>query len=364
MIDRFLKVWYNDLVDRQQKGKHMNKKVVAIFFAVLAAGLYAINIPFSKLLLQHIEPTMLASYLYLGAGMGIGLVFLITKKKTSNTGERITKKDLPFVLGMIVLDMIAPILLMFGLLDSASASASLLNNFEIVCTSLIALLIFKEAVSGKMWMAISLITLSSFFLSFEDLASFQLSWGAILVLLATQCWGLENNCTRNLSGKNTYHVVFLKGIFSGLGSLTVALVMGERFARLRHLAPALLLGFVAYGLSIFFYIKAQGMIGAAKTSAYYAVAPFIGTALSFALFAEKPTWTYFLGLAIMIAGTVIVVMDTLARKHSHVHKHTVTHTHDGSTHTHTVEHEHEHEHILWDKRHRHRHRSGKINGHA
>ena len=342
----------------------MNKKVLAIFFAVLAAALYAINIPLSKLLLQHIQPTMLASYLYLGAGIGIGAVFLVTKKRSSHTGERITKKDLPFVLGMIVLDTIAPILLMFGLLDSASANASLLNNFEIVCTSMIALLIFKEAVSGKMWLAISLITASSFFLSFEDLASFKLSWGAILVLLATLCWGLENNCTRNLSGKNTYHVVFLKGIFSGLGSLIVALVMGEELARLRYFALALLLGFVAYGLSIFFYIKAQGMIGAAKTSAYYAVAPFIGTALSFVLFAERPAWTYFLGLAIMIAGTVIVILDTLARKHSHVHRHTVTHTHDGSTHTHTVEHEHEHEHILSDKRHHHRHGSDKIGGHV
>ena len=104
------------------------------------------------------------------------------------------------------------------------------------------------------------------------------------------------------------------------------------------------------------------MIGAAKTSAYYAVAPFIGTALSFLLFDERPTWAYFVGLTIMIAGTVIVVLDTLARKHSHPHKHTVTHTHDGSTHTHTVEHEHEH--ILSDKRHHHRHGSDKINGHA
>ncbi len=346
------------------KGKRMNKKVIAIFFAVLAAGLYAINIPLSKLLLQHIEPTMMASYLYLGAGIGIGLVFLMTKKKAHSTDEPFTKKDLPYVIGMIILDMIAPILLMFGLLDSASASASLLNNFEIVCTSLIALLIFREAVSGKMWLAISFITLSSFFLSFEDLAAFKLSWGAVLVLLATLCWGLENNCTRNLSGKNTYYVVFLKGIFSGLGSLIVALALGERFAKLPFIALALLLGFVAYGLSIFFYIKAQGMIGAAKTSAYYAIAPFIGTALSFLLFAEKPTWAYFIGLAIMIAGTVIVVVDTLAQKHSHLHKHTVTHTHEGSTHTHTVEHEHEHHHYLSANHHRHRHPTDSTSGHT
>ena len=333
----------------------MNKKVLAIFLAVLAAALYAINIPLSKLLLNYVDPTMMASYLYLGAGLGIGLVFLITKKKQKEENEKFTKKDFPYVLGMIVLDIAAPILLMFGLLDSASSSATLLNNFEIVCTSLIALLIFKEVVSKRMWIAISLITLSSFVLSFEDITAFKLSWGALLVLLATLCWGLENNCTRNLSSKNTYHLVFLKGIFSGLGSLIVALFLKESFPSIEYFALALLLGFIAYGLSIFFYIKAQAIIGASKTSAYYSVAPFIGTFLSFIVFKEKLAWSYFVGLAIMIIGTIIVVIDTLAQKHTHMHKHVITHTHNGSTHTHIIEHEHDHNHYLNHEKHSHSH---------
>ena len=291
----------------------MNKKILAIFFAILAAGLYAINIPLSKVLLNYIEPTMMASYLYLGAGFGICIVFLITQRRAESTNEKITKKDLPYVLGMIILDVIAPVLLMFGLLDSASSNASLLNNFEIVCTSLIALFIFKEAVSSKMWIAIFLITISSFVLSFENIAIFKFSWGALLVLSATLCWGLENNCTKNLSGKNTYHIVFLKGIFSGLGSLIVAFCLEEKIASLQYLILTLLLGFVAYGLSIFFYIKAQGIIGASKTSAYYAVAPFIGTFLSFLIFDEKPTLAYYVGLCIMFFGTAIVVVDTLSK---------------------------------------------------
>lgn len=334
----------------------MNKKLLAIFFAILAAALYAINIPLSKLLLNYIDPTMMASYLYLGAGIGIGILFLLTRCKEKQVYEKITKKDMPNVLGMIVLDIAAPILLMFGLLDSASSNASLLNNFEIVCTSLIALFVFKEAVSKRMWLAISFITASSFLLSFDDVSSFNFSWGAILVLLATLCWGLENNCTRNLSNKNTYHVVFLKGIFSGLGSLTVAIFLGEGFTSIGYFALALLLGFVAYGLSIFFYIKAQGIIGASKTSAYYAVAPFIGTFLSFVIFKEQPTWTYFLGLAIMILGTAVVIVDTLEKRHSHLHKHLIVHANGGSTHSHTIEHTHSHSHYLSGNKHNHSHK--------
>lgn len=292
----------------------MENKKTAIFFALLAAVLYAINIPFSKLLLNKIEPTMMASYLYLGAGIGIGILFLLTKKKQLK-GDKIHKKDLPYVVGMVVLDILAPILLMYGLKDTASSNASLLNNFEIVCTSIIALVIFKEIISWKMWIAIALITLSSFTLSIGDISTFTFSWGAILVLLATLCWGFENNCTRNLANKNTYLIVFIKGIFSGLGSLIVAVCLEEAFATMVYILLAMLLGFIAYGLSIFFYIKAQGIIGAAKTSAYYSVAPFVGTFLSFIILQEKISWNYFLGLIIMILGTVLVVSDTL-NKHN------------------------------------------------
>ena len=257
----------------------------------------------------------MASFLYLGAGLGIGCLFLFSKKKTPYP-KTITKNSLPYIIGMILLDIAAPILLMFGLIDSASSNASLLNNFEIVCTTLIALLFFKEKVSIKMWIAIFLITLSSFFLSFEDISTFKFSWGSIFILLATLCWGLENNCTRNLSDKNTYLIVFIKGLFSGIGSLIVALLLKEKFVGFQYIILALLLGFIAYGLSIFFYVKAQNLLGASKTSAYYSIAPFVGSFLSFLIFKDNLNLFYFVGLIIMIVGTIIVVCDTLSKKQS------------------------------------------------
>ena len=125
---------------------------------------------------------------------------------------------------------------------------------------------------------------------------------------------------------------------------------------MQYLILTLLLGFVAYGLSIFFYIKAQGIIGASKTSAYYSVAPFIGTFLSFLVFNEKPTWTYYVGLCIMLLGTAIVVIDTLAQKHNHMHKHIVIDTCDGLKHSYIIEHNHDHNHYIFEKNHHHRHR--------
>lgn len=72
---------------------------------------------------------------------------------------------------------------------------------------------------------------------------------------------------------------------------------------------AMLLGFVAFGMSIFFYIRAQRDLGAARTSAYYALAPFIGAGLSLAIFRDMPGATFFLALAIMIAGAYLASSD-------------------------------------------------------
>jgi len=168
------------------------KEQKAIFFAILAAALYAISSPVSKLLLKEIPPTLMAAFLYLGAGLGLFIVGFIKKKKLKEQTEaRLTKKELPFIIGMVVLDIAAPIFLMLGLTMTTPANVSLLNNFEIVATTLIALFIFKETISKRLWIAIFFITLSSMILSFEDLSSFSFSFGSIFVLMACICWGLS-----------------------------------------------------------------------------------------------------------------------------------------------------------------------------
>ncbi len=323
-------------------------------FAFLAAVFYAINVPISKVLLQHVGPTTMAALLYLGAGIGIGMMSLFNKKDREKA-ESLTKAELPYIVGMIVLDIAAPIFLMLGISYGSSANASLLGNFEIVATTVIALILFKEAVTKRLWVAIGLITLSSILLSFEGTDSFHFSYGSLLVIMATVCWGLENNCTRELSSKSTYQIVMLKGLCSGLGALVIALIKRESFPGIGYIAIALALGFVAYGLSIFMYVRAQNVLGAAKTSAYYAVNPLIGALLAFVFLSESLSWMYVIALIVMVIGSALVVVDTLIRQHDHEHQHTFTHSHGGSTHTHTVRHSHVHKHYLTEEKHRHRH---------
>lgn len=221
---------------------------------------------------------------------------------------------MPFVVGMIVLDIAAPIFLMLGISDGSAASASLLGNFEIVATTIISLVFFKAVVSRRLWIAIVLITFASIILTFQgaDVLSFSVS--SFWVILATICWGIENNCTERISSKNTYEIVILKGLFSGMGALIIAFLSRESIPDVRMIMLALSVGFAAYGLSIFLYVRAQNVLGAAKTSACYAIAPFVGVFLSFLIFNEDLTDRYLLALLVMIVGIVFLVVDTLLRE--------------------------------------------------
>jgi drug/metabolite transporter (DMT)-like permease len=313
-------------------------RYLSIAYAVLAAALFGMSAPFSKLLLSEVPPLMMSSLVYLGAGLGMLIAdFVKSMTKSKKIEARLEKKELPYILAMIALDIAAPISLMLGLTMTTAANAALLSNFEIVATSVIALVIFKEAVGKRLWLSIALITIASVILSTDDIRSLSFSAGSILVLLSCVFWGLENNCTRKLSIKDPLQVVIIKGLGSGTGALIIAVYANELVWNIAFIAPALLLGFFAYGLSIFFYVTAQRTLGAARTSAYYAVAPFIGVLLSFFLFDEPITIAFAVASLIMVAGTYFAV----AEKHEHPHTH------------HEFEHEHRHSHS--DGHHNHFH---------
>lgn len=293
-----MKSW--DSVNIMRFMKNPSSKAIAM--AIAAALLYSLSSPISKVLLGKVEPTMMASLLYLGCGLGLAGFKLIAHPAKA---ARLGKEDLGYTIAMVALDIAAPICLLIGLNATSAANASLLNNFEIVATSLIALLLFKEAISPRLWLAIALVSIASFLLGIEDAQSLKFSKGSLFVLLAAVLWGFENNCTRMLSSKDPLQIVIIKGLGSGTGSFIIAMVLGQKIPDAASVLWALLLGFAAYGLSIYLYVSAQRYLGAAKTSAYYAFAPFMGSALSFAIFAQRPTAIFLAALSIMALGAYL-----------------------------------------------------------
>lgn len=287
-----------------------SKQNRAVFHAVLAAALYAISAPVSKLLLKEIPPMTMAALLYVGAGTGMLLLGLFRKwSHRENHEAKLERKDLPYTIAMVVLDIAAPILLMFGLMNTTAANVSLLNNFEIVATALIALALFHERIGLKLWAAIVLVSFASILLSIDDLDGLDLSFGSLYVIAACVCWGLENNCTRSIAQKDPLQIVVIKGFGAGIGAYIVARCTGEQLVVGILIPATLALGFVAYGLSIYYYTYAQRIIGAARTSTYYAACPFIGVLFSFLIVGERPDGLFFAALLIMIAGTILAASE-------------------------------------------------------
>jgi len=286
------------------------RTILPVFYAILAALFYGFGAPLSKLLLNHISPYMMSSLLYFGAGFGMLIVIIFSKKqRVIPLNKSFGKSDIKYIILMIVLDIIAPILLMLGLLRTTASTASLLNNFEIVFTAIIAMFFFKEIIGKKMWFSIFLIVAAGILLTFEDFTGLHISIGALFVIGASLSWGLENNCTRMLSRGNPLYVVILKGLGSGLGSFIIALSLNQFFAVWYFILLALLLGFFSYGMSLYFYISAQRHLGAARTSVYYAIAPFAGALFSFIVLGETLSIIFVIAFVIMLIGARLAIKE-------------------------------------------------------
>lgn len=336
-----------------------------ILQALLAALFFGASAPVSKFLLGDISPVFLASFLYLGSGTGIALTKL-TQRKGTEAG--IQRADVKWLAGAIISGgILAPIVLMISLQNTPASTASLLLNFEGVGTTLIALLFFKESISRRAWAAILVITLASIFLSTDLSSGFGLSLGALGVILACVLWGLDNNLTRNISGKDPLVIVASKGLAAGTFSFLLAWALGNPFPTAATILGTLVMGFVCYGLSTLLFIRSMRGLGAARTSALYGTAPLAGVLLSIVIFGEIPSVFFILAAILMIGGALLLINESHSHAHVHtaiVHEHSHNHAdpmhaHDDSKGIHSHEHEHpieEHEHDhLPDIHHRHGH---------
>jgi drug/metabolite transporter (DMT)-like permease len=331
--------------------------------ALMAAILFGASAPLAKLLLGNVDPIMLAALLYFGCGLGLfifsGLQNVIVKHEKKEAG--LTINDIPWLAGAILFGGVAaPIVLMISLDKTPAATASLLLNFEGVATCVIATLAFKEALGKRIWTAITFITVASIVLTWNSNGNLGISIGAVGVVLACVFWGMDNNFTRNISAKNPLTIVTIKGIIAGIVSLVIALSTGSSIPNLKVTLAALILGFFSYGISIILFILGMRSLGAARASAFFGSAPFVGTLLSFFIFREWPGANFLLSLPIMIVGAVLILWED----HLHPHKHEMLehehrHTHDDSHHQH--EHggkeasDHSHWHIHSEEIHEHPH---------
>jgi uncharacterized membrane protein len=134
-------------------------------YGLVAAALFGASAPVAKALLGTVTPTMLAGLLYLGAAMGLWLVRLA---RGSSDETPLRRQDAPALALIVLLGGIAgPILMLHGLQRLQGITGSLLLNLEAPFTMLLAVLLFREHLGGRTWLAIACILGGALVLKFE-----------------------------------------------------------------------------------------------------------------------------------------------------------------------------------------------------
>ncbi|TAK54042.1 MAG: DMT family transporter [Gammaproteobacteria bacterium] len=321
--------------------------------ALVAALLFGASTPLAKLLVGGMPPLLLAGLLYLGSGLGLGLLLMLRHLRDPEATRQlyIPRGQIPWLLGAIFFGgIVGPALLLWGLTVVDGATASLLLNVEGVLTAVIAWIIFRENADRQIVLGMVAIVAGGALLSWEP-GPATVSVGSLLIVGACLCWAIDNNLTRNVAGNDAMLVACLKGLVAGACNTGLALTSGASLPSAVALSGSLLVGFLGYGLSLTLFVVGLRTLGTARTGAYFSVAPLFGVIISLALWPEPPSALFWSAAMLMGLGVWLHVRE----RHQHMHTHeALEHTHH---HRHDEHHRHEHD-FAWtgDEPHTHPHR--------
>jgi drug/metabolite transporter (DMT)-like permease len=315
--------------------------VRAVFYALVSAALFGVSTPAAKALLGSIDPMVLAGLLYCGAGYGVAMASTfagsIFEAKSAEVSLR--RADLPWLAGAVLAGgVVGPFLLMFGLARTDAAATSLLLTLEGVATVLLAWFLFHENFDRRIVTGMACLVAGAAVLSWSGTPNLAGMLGPLAVIGACLAWGLDNNLTRKVSLSDPLQIVALKGVIAGPVNLAFGLWMSGTLPKLGAIAAAVVVGFFGYGLSLVLFVLALRHLGAARTSAYFSTAPFLGTAVAVVFLGEPATVQLAGAGALMALGVWLHVTEW--HQHGHFHE--------------PIEHAHPH---LHDEHHRHRHGS-------
>jgi drug/metabolite transporter (DMT)-like permease len=281
-----------------------------VIFALIAATLFGLSAPFSKLLLRDASPQLFAGLLYLGSGVGLSLLWAGRRVARKSTNA-LTRRDVPWLASAILAGgILAPLCLISGIALTPASTASLLLNLEAVFTAGLAWFVFGEPFHKRIAFGMLVIIAGGVVLSWDGRVEATSLVGPLLVAASTFCWGLDNNLTQKIASGDAVQLGMLKGLVAGGVNTGLALALGAAWPGGMHLAGILVLGLVCYGASLVLFVLALRHIGAARTGASFSIAPFIATAASLIVFRERPGVAFMIAAVLMAIGVWLLVTDS------------------------------------------------------
>jgi drug/metabolite transporter (DMT)-like permease len=315
-----------------------------VIAALGAALLFGAGTPLAKLLLDGVSPWLLAGLLYQGAGIGLALYRVPSRRPA----VALRRAEAGWFFGAVAAGgVIGPVLLMFGLSGMPASGASLLLNAEGVFTALLAWFAFRENFDRRIAIGMFLIMAGAVVLSWSGEAGFGDVRPALCILGACFMWAIDNNLTRKVSLTDATWIASRKGLVAGSVNLVLAFALGAHWPSLPQTLTAMLVGLLAYGVSLALFVVSLRHLGTARAAAYFSVAPFFGAVL--ALLLGEP-FSLPLGIAGILMALGVWLHLTEHHEHEHIHQ-AMSHDHE---HIHDIHHQHDHL-FDWDGKEPHHH---------
>jgi len=329
-----------------------------VLLAALAALAFGVTTPVVAWAGRELGPFTTAALLYAGAAASALLLRLFAGRSDHPLRSSDARR---LLLVALAGGAIAPTLLAWGLQRAGATIGALLLNLEAIFTVLLARLVYREPIGRRVAVAVLAMIGGGIALSLD--AWRDTTWGVlgvVAVAVATAAWAVDNTLTRPLAERDPLEVVSGKGLMGAALTGVIALIAGEPAPRPIAAAALIACGATGYGLSLRLYLLAQRRIGAGRTGSVFALAPFVGAALAYALGDRAAsTWTIVAAASFAIG---VYLHATERHRHLHVHEpleHDHPHRHDDGHHFHshaspvTGEHSHAHRHEPLEHEHEH-----------
>jgi drug/metabolite transporter (DMT)-like permease len=305
--------------------------------ALIAALTFGLSAPLAKLLLASVSPLFLAGLLY--AGAGLFLTAVQTFRRPHRRGRAMGPSDWWTLAAAVSAGgILAPPLLLWGLSRGSASATALLLNLEVAFTALLAGVVFGEHVGLRVAAGVTLMAAGGMAVSRPG--SLDLSLPSLAVAGACALWALDNNLTRLIADIDAVVLAQVKGVTAGAVNVTLALSLAHQPPTWKAAVLSLALGALSYGSSLALFILAMRGLGAARTAAYFALAPFFGAAMSLLLLRDRVSVPFLLAAGLMGAGAWLLVRE----RHIHAHRHEA----GVHTHRHVRDEHHSHEHEGWE----------------
>lgn len=308
-----------------------------------AAALFGATTPVASRVAAETSAPILAGLLYLGAAAAVAP--LLGRHRIEPAAIRRSAR--PLAVAVVAGGFLGPLLLAGGLSRTPAATASLLLNLELVATTVLAAAFFGEHLGRRVLTGTLLVTAAGAALAWAGTPDLRV--GALLVVAACACWGLDNCATAGIDGIAPAHVTFAKGAIAGTTNLVLGFALGGALPSGANTLLALGAGALGYGLSITLWVAGARDLGAARGQLVFSAAPFFGVVVAWVAIDDPVRAIEIAALALAATGVLCVLGS--GHTHTHAHHH-FAHSH---SHVHDEHHRHHHPQLADRTPHSHHH---------